>query len=163
MTETISDFDVSPEIREERIITLWSEGLSLREIGLKIGKSHAYVRSVLRGQGIDTSSRRGKDTSERDRRIVEVYTNSDEPTIQEVAEDFGLSYNTVQGILSSAGVTRQRGRPASEDPKRNRQVISYRPDGDTLQRIKAVAEMDRISLDEVVHRQVLRAIREGYL
>lgn len=161
MSITPDTFD--PNSVGSRISSLWEDGKSLREIGLEIGKSHAYVRNVLQQQGKDTSVRRTKDTLERDEAIVVAYTNPEEPTIQEVAALFGLSYNTVQGVLSRAGVTRGRGRPASEEPVRYRQVVSYRPDSGTLEKLQAVAELDRISLGEVVDRQVQRAIKEGYL
>lgn len=161
MTLTLDDFD--PNLIVSKIRELRDDGKSLREIAGKVGKSHTFVREVLRQQGYDTNSRPRKDTTERDARVIELYGAPERPDIQEVARLAGLSYNTTRGILSRAGATRGRGRPSADEPKRNRKVISYRPEQETMEKLNALAVFEGISLDTVVDRQIKRAIKEGYL
>lgn len=150
--ETDEAIAVADDELIRRTVSLRERGKSLRAIADEVGKSHTWVRDVLRREGLDTSAvPRSLLTAERDARVVRLYT-APEPRrgIAQVSEETRLPYNTVRAILSRAGVLRDRGPEADPGSKRNRTAIPYRPDNETRDFLEFLAHEEGKSLDESI-------------
>lgn len=156
--------EVPPELRA-RIVELRGQGLSLRQIGTEIGKSHQYVRDVLNDSGLDTSVGTSlaveKVLSERDRRIIDLYTREKDPmSIRAISSDTGVAFNTVLKVLHDNGVEMRPTQGRRADQPRQRSAVSYYPDDATMEWLDQYAGEADMSLSQVVDMCVQR-FRQG--
>ena len=114
--------------RQEDIVRLYvGDGLTLREIGDKLGVSRQTVCNILKDAGITAAQKAKKPakrrTVEQDAEIRRLYVDEDIP-IQEIAPLLGLPIATVSESLHAQNVSVKRGGMASvRHPKLRRLAV----------------------------------------
>ena len=97
------DTPLSEEETRE-LVRLWEEGTSsLRALGEQFGLSHVGVKNILTSQGVATTGARRRVLQEDSVRGV-IAAHSRGASLQDIADDFGVSYTTVRKILREEGV-----------------------------------------------------------
>ncbi len=139
-----------PWIATERLVQLYQSGLSLKEVGLKVGMSTASVRPRLAAAGVQI--RPPRRYPKRDpgvkRRAVDAYLANDGASAVEVAQQFGVTDRSLYRWLREAGhrFTRAPGQGMSQEYRLKAIKAYLAADGASVRAIARRFNMDSRSL-----------------
>jgi DNA-directed RNA polymerase specialized sigma subunit len=147
--------------RNEDIVRLYQqERLSLRQVGARVGVSDSAVLYVLERAGVPRRSRSWrsswpwKDAKQQRREIVHAYLEMRAST-EKVATLFGISPETVAGVLEKAGMPRPGGkcvngrRPGAAGPRKGTPLLPPNDRRKRDQEIVRLYQQERLSLRQV--------------
>jgi DNA-binding CsgD family transcriptional regulator/predicted DNA-binding protein (UPF0251 family) len=150
--------------RNREVVRLYDqEGLTLREVGARVGLSHERVRKILEAADV---SRRGGPARFPPREQIAITQQAlhlyveDCMTLQQVGARLGLSARTVERMLETAGVHRRRGScrlSQEEETQRNQEIARLYVQG----RLSCKELGVRFGLTEFGVRHVLEAAGIG--
>lgn len=99
------------EEKRKLIVELHKQGLTQKEIGIKIGITQPWVSRLLYAEGIKSRPRMiGKDL---EKEFVNLY--KDGKTLKEITDLYGFSTNAVRIHLKESGIKMLKGKPDKKE------------------------------------------------
>lgn len=141
--------------RRAKAAELYKSGLTLEEVGKRLGVSHVTIHRDVTEMGL--RMRPSGPKVEPGRRAEAARLYRDGLTLREVGERLGVTADIVLRDLKSLGIKRRRPGPASgERPEfkhRNDAMRAMRKDGATLREIGEVFGVSHQRVDQVLSRK----------